>query len=145
MTRARARREIALLLLGMQAAVLGQSPAPTRYAPNGHTLDAADFLSELGERSLRCSACELVAERMDYMIPLLVRTWPTRSSAERAKMLRAMLVQRGCKQIDAMHVSGSAMSASCTPPSSASASALACWSDSAYTADPSQLAGARHC
>ena len=104
MNRARARREIALLLLGMQAAVLGQSPAPTRYAPNGHTLDAADFLSELGERSLRCSACELVAERMDYMIPLLVRTWPTRSSAERAKMLRAMLVQRGCKQIDAMHV-----------------------------------------
>jgi hypothetical protein len=101
---ARVRREIALLLLGMQAAVLGQSPAPTRYAPNGHTLDAADFLSELGERSLRCSACELVAERMDYMIPLLVRTWPTRSSAERAKMLRAMLVQRGCKQIDAMHV-----------------------------------------
>ena len=86
---ARARREIALLLLGMQAAVLGQSPAPTRYAPNGHTLDAADFLSELGERSLRCSACELVAERMDYMIPLLVRTWPTRSSAMTQPTLHA--------------------------------------------------------
>jgi len=89
---------------GQWNVVRGKEPAPTRDAPNGDTLDAAVFLSELGERSMRCSACELVAEKMDDVIPLLVKTWPMRSSPERTRLLRATLLQRGCKQFDTMHV-----------------------------------------
>ena len=88
----------------VRKAVAGEEAVPTRYAPNGDSLDAADFLAELGERSMRCSACEMVAEKLDDVIPLLVKRWPEWNSAERAKHLRPAFVQRGCKQFDTMQV-----------------------------------------
>ena len=86
--------------------VMGEGPTPTRYAPNGDSIDAVEFMSDLGEQSVRCSACELVTATMDEAIDgsSLVSGWAEWTSAERAKKLRPILVRRGCRKFDTMQV-----------------------------------------
>ena len=83
------------------------TPQPARrHAPNGDTLDAQDFLESLGEPTLRCSACELVAVKFEqaFKDEELVTGWAANTSAERATALRATLPKRACAKIKRMKI-----------------------------------------
>ena len=81
-------------------------PRPTRrYAPNGDTVDAQAFLESLGQSTLRCSACELVAVKFEQAIDgELVAGWAANTSAERAEALRTTMPKRACGKMKRMQI-----------------------------------------
>ena len=83
---------------------LALQPRPKRrHAPNGDTLDAQDFLESMGQSTLRCSACELVAVKFEKAIDAeLLAGWAGNTSAERATALRATLPKKACAKMKRM-------------------------------------------
>ena len=81
-------------------------PRPKRrHAPNGDTLDAQDFLESMGQSTLRCSACELVAVKFEKAIDAeLVAGWAGNTSVERATALRTTLPKRACAKMKRMAI-----------------------------------------
>ena len=81
-------------------------PRPKRrHAPNGDTLDAQDFLESIGQSTLRCSACELVAVKFQKAIDEeLVAGWAGNTSVERATALRTTLPKRACAKMKRMAI-----------------------------------------
>ena len=76
-----------------------------RRAPNGDTLDAQEFLESIGQSTLRCSACELVAAKFEKAIDEeLVAGWSGNTSAERAEALRTTLPKRACAKMKRMAI-----------------------------------------
>ena len=76
-----------------------------RRAPNGDTLDAQEFLESIGQSTLRCSACELVAAKFEKAIDEeLVAGWAGNTSAERAEALRTTLPKRACAKMKRMAI-----------------------------------------
>ena len=62
--------------------------------------DVQSHLNGLGEDSLRCSACELVASKMDDAIDSkLLKSWSSFTSEDRASKLRRAFQKRACAPI----------------------------------------------
>lgn len=67
--------------------------------------DARSYLRALGEDSLRCTACTLVAAKMDDAIDSkLLKSWAGLTTEERIKKMRSAFSKRACPQIDDIQV-----------------------------------------
>ena len=67
--------------------------------------DTQKHLTSLGEESMRCSACNLVADKVESSISSdFVREWYDLTRPQRVARLRAQLMSKNCPKIDKMQI-----------------------------------------
>ena len=97
------QRQTESALADAEEQLAGAMRPKRRHAPNGDTLDAQEFLESIGQSTLRCSACELVAVKFEKAIDAeLLAGWAGNTSAERATALRATLPKKACAKMKRM-------------------------------------------